>query len=249
MQPKLYKHIAFLLLIAASFNAYAQKQKKPKSKNQPKHIPTNLENFDNKKIHFGFVIGINTADFTLDHNLNDSLVILESQRQSGFDLGIISDLHMGSYFNLRFIPTLSFSQRNLEYTYKYFDDDVEKLVKPVESTFIEFPLNLKYRSVRSRNFATYLMFGGKYCYDLASQHKTDNSGARPDDIVIKLNRHSYLWELGVGFDFFLEYFKFAPELKMSYGLNNVLIDDGTMFSTPLESLKSKIFTLSFTFEG
>lgn len=236
--------VALLALVFIQLQGIAQKRK-----NESKYVPTNLESFDNKLMHFGFVIGINSADFSMDHNLNDSLIILESQKQSGFNLGIISDLHMGPYFNLRFIPTLAFSQRNLEYTYRYFDDDVEKITKPVESTFIEFPLNLKYRSVRANNFATYLMVGGKYCYDLASQHKTDNSGANPDNIVIKLNRHSYLWEVGVGFDFFLEYFKFAPELKMSYGLNNLLIDDGTMFSTPIESLKSKIFVLSFTFEG
>jgi hypothetical protein len=228
-------------------NVYAQK--KPKQKSTTKHIPTNLESFDNKIMHFGFVIGINSADFAIDHNLNDSLIVLESQKQSGFNLGIISDLHLGPYFNLRFIPTLSFSQRNLEYTYLYFDDDIEKVVKPVESTFIEFPLNLKYRSVRSRNFATYFIVGGKYTYDLASQSKTDNDGASPENIVIKLNRHNYLWEAGLGFDFFLEYFKFSTEFKMSYGINDVLIDDHTMFSSPLESLKSKIFTLSFCFEG
>ena len=249
MLLKLIKYIVWLSILIGVGNKLSA-QNKPKQKSKEKHIPTNLDNFDNKIIHFGFVLGVNSADFALDNYLNDSLLILESQKQSGFNLGIISDLHLGPYFNLRFIPTLSFMQRDLEYTYKFYDNPRnEKIIKPVESTFVEFPLNLKYRSVRDKNFATYLMFGGKYCYDLASQNKTDNNGARLDDIVIKLNRHNYLWEAGVGFDFFLEYFKFSPELKMSYGLNNVLIDDGTFFSTPLESLKSKIFTLSFTFEG
>jgi hypothetical protein len=175
---------------------------------------------------------------------------LESQRQSGFNLGIITDLHLGPYFDLRFIPTLAFAQRNLEYTFKFYDDDkTEVLQKEVESTFLNFPLNLKYRSVRQTNFAAYIVGGASYSFDLASQHKTDNTRAQPGDIVIKLNRHSYMWEVGVGFDFFLEYFKFSPELKMSYGLNNIAVNDETMFSDPITSLKSKIFTLSFNFEG
>lgn len=235
------------VICVCSSDVYAQK--KPKTKKQPKHVPTNLENFDNRLMHFGFVLGINSADFSLDHTLNDTLMVLESKKQSGFNLGIISDLHMGPYLNLRFIPTLSFAQRNLEYTYLYSDGTRELIDKPVESTFIDFPLNLKYRAVRDKNYAAYVLVGGKYSYDLASQHKTDNEGSQMKDIVIKLNRHSYLWEVGVGFDFFLQYFKFAPEIKMSYGLNNLIIDDGTIFSTPIESLKSKIFTLSFTFEG
>ncbi len=210
----------------------------------------NLEKFDRKKIHFGFALGINVADFRMEHNLNDSLYRLESQRQSGFNLGIISDLHLGPYFDIRFIPTLSFTQRNLEYTYKFHDaENLETLQKVVESTFLYFPLNLKYRSVRQTNFAAYIIGGGAYSYDLASQHKSDNRNAPMGDIVVKLDRHSYLWEIGIGFDFFLQYFKFSPELKMSNGINNVAINDNTMFSEPISILKSKMFTISFNFEG
>ncbi|MDA0973735.1 MAG: PorT family protein, partial [Bacteroidetes bacterium] len=62
-------------------------------------------------------------------------------------------------------------------------------------------------------------------------------------------RWDYLINAGGGFDFFLPYFKFGIEFKMAYGLNNLLIQDGTSFSTPIESLKSRNFVLSFTFEG
>jgi hypothetical protein len=239
----------FLLGITLLLSSNMYAQKKQKTKTTKKYFPTNLENFDMKRIHFGFVLGINSADFILDNKFSDSLRVLESQKQSGFNLGIISDLHIGPYFNLRFIPTLSFAQRNLEYTYHYKNDTKETLVKPVESTFLDFPINLKYRSVRANNFAAYVIVGAKYSYDLASQHKTNNDGAPLSEIVIKLNRHSYCWETGLGFDFFMKYFKFSTELKMSYGLNNLIIKDNTFFSDPIESLKSKIFTLSFTFEG
>lgn len=233
-----------------SQSAFSQKHGQGKGR-ASKGIPLeNLETFDRKWIHFGFALGVNTANFWMENNLNDSLLVLEPIPQSGFNLGIISDLHMGPYFNLRFIPTLSFAQRNLEYTYQFYDaESPETVTKEVESTFLMFPVNLKYRSVRQTNFAAYVLTGACYSFDLASQHKTDNTNARMDDIVIKLNRHSYLWEVGVGFDFFLKYFKFSPELKMSYGLNNIAVNDNTMFSEPITSLKSKIFTVSFNFEG
>jgi hypothetical protein len=56
-------------------------------------------------------------------------------------------------------------------------------------------------------------------------------------------------EVGGGVDMFLPYFKFGLELKMGIGLPNVLIDDNTRFSAPLESLRTKTYMLSFTFEG
>ncbi|MBL4623680.1 MAG: PorT family protein [Flavobacteriales bacterium] len=244
------KHILYILIAVLLINLDGFAQVKKKGKTSKGTPILNLEKFDRKKIHFGFALGFNTADFIMETNLNDSLLKLESQRQSGFNLGIITDLHMGPYFDLRFVPTLAFAQRNLEYTYQFYDaENPEVLKKEIESTFLNFPLNLKYRSVRQTNFAAYIIGGGSYSFDLASQHKTDNSNAQTGDIVIKLNRHSYLWEVGVGFDFFLEYFKFSTELKMSYGINNIAVNDNTMFSEPISSLKSKIFTLSFNFEG
>ena len=244
------KYALYIILALFLNNSSGFSQTKKKGKTTKGTPLLNLEKFDRKKMHFGFALGFNTADFIMETNLNDTLFKLESQRQSGFNLGIITDLHIGPYFDLRFIPTLAFAQRNLEYTYLFHDaEKPEVLTKEVESTFLNFPLNLKYRSVRQTNFAAYIIGGASYSFDLASQHKTDNKNAQLGDVVVKLNRHSYLWEVGVGFDFFLEYFKFSPEFKMSYGLNNVAIMDNTMFSEPINSLKSKIFTISFNFEG
>ena len=94
------------------------------------------------------------------------------------------------------------------------------------------------------------MVGGfKYSIDLASQAHVDNSVNPPQDIVIKLKKHSYSYEAGFGADFFLKYFKFSTEIKLSMGLNNIFINDQTIFAKPIESLRSKIILVSFTFEG
>ena len=59
----------------------------------------------------------------------------------------------------------------------------------------------------------------------------------------------YAAEVGGGMDMFLTYFKFGIELKAAFGIPNLLVDDGTRFSTPIQSLRSKVWVLTFTFEG
>jgi len=82
---------------------------------------------------------------------------------------------------------------------------------------------------------------------MASQK--DVNQALDDEVVIKLQRNDYSAEVGGGFDFFLPYFKFGIELKTALGIPNLLIDDDTRFSRPIESLRSKTWVLTFTFEG
>ncbi len=203
-------------------------------------------------MHFGFSLGINSSDFTTEFDLsrNDSLKLLQVDPQLGFNLGIVSDLHIGTHFNLRFIPTLSFSQRNVEYTFTRFRGEEDRtFVKPVESTYLDFPINFKMRSARDRNFAAYVVGGLMYSYDLVSQENSRNNSSNPDDIVIKLSRSTFHYQAGFGFDFFLQYFKFSPEFKLSMGLDNQLVQDGTLFANPIDRLRSRIFLVSLTFEG
>lgn len=233
--------IAFLTLVLLSVpQLYAQKL-----------YPENLPNFDKRFIHFGFSLGINSTDFTIRRKPNlfqyDSLMVLESQKQSGFNLAIVSDLHLGPYFNLRFVPALSFAQRNLEYTFNRGDTASVLRVKPIESTFVEFPLHLKYRSARLNNFAAYVFGGGNFLIDLASQRDVSNDIS--NDIMVKLRKYDYRYEMGFGFDFFLQYFKFSPEFKMSFGIPDVLVRDGTVYSEPIQRLRSRVFLFSINFEG
>ena len=119
----------------------------------------NLPNYDKQTIHFGFLLGVNSLDFVTkpvkDIRILDSLNIIQNVSGAGFSLGIIANLHMGDNFDLRFLPTLSFGERKLTYTinYKTFDSLVTRN-KPVESTLLEFPLLLKFKSSRHTNFRT-----------------------------------------------------------------------------------------------
>jgi hypothetical protein len=211
----------------------------------------NLPNFDLRKYHFGFLLSYNSSDFfmTLDPfaTTRDSVMVIEHQRQPGFNLGIVASYNMTKNISLRFLPTLSFQERILQYKFQGAAGEPVYFQKPVESTYLEFPLLMKFRSDRINNFAVYLVGGGKFCIDMASQ-KDVNQGL-DEELVVKLDKYDYAVEAGGGMDFFLQYFKFGIELKAAFGLPNLLIDDATRFSTPIESLRSKVWVLTFTFEG
>jgi hypothetical protein len=90
------------------------------------------------------------------------------------------------------------------------------------------------------------MGGAKYAIDMASQAKKKN---KEGEAPIKLRRSDVLIDVGTGLDFFLPYFKFGIELKMSYGLPNLLIPENTIYTNSIRRLGSKLFQLSLTFEG
>jgi hypothetical protein len=135
----------------------------------------------------------------------------------------------------------------LSYRFRKSDGTFIGFDKPVESTWLEFPVLLKMRSDRINNFAVYVITGGKFSIDMASQKDVNNE--IDDEIVIKLNKYDYSAEVGGGCDMFLPYFKFGMELKFAVGFPNLLIDDGTRFSSPIESLRSKNWIFTLTFEG
>ena len=230
-----------LIIIIAVITANHTYSQRPK--------PENLRKYDQQWIHFGFLLGINHADFFVRANPNikdlDSVYVVESQGESGFSLGIVSNLRMGPYFDLRLIPSLSFSQRALEYTL-VGNSSIPKLrTKQIESTFLDFPITVKYKSVRVQNGRAFLLAGGRYSIDLASQKDV----SKEDEDLIKLKKHDYSYELGFGIDFYLKYFKFSPVLTLSIGMNDMLVkEESNLFSSSIDKLFSKVFLVAVTFE-
>jgi len=51
-----------------------------------------------------------------------------------------------------------------------------------------------------------------------------------------------------GFDFYNEWFKLGLEFKMMYGLFDQLKREHNLYTNSIQSLKSKIFQFSITFE-
>ena len=235
------KLIVIFLLFVIAGKGYSQQMK-------------NLYDFDEARMHFGFVLGYNKADFYLDKNTEygtsiDTLMVLEVEPKSGFNLGIVSSLNLTPNLKIRLVPSLSFQERVIEYTYFKQPDTSEFWHKEVQPVFLDFPLLVKFRTNRINNFAAYIIGGGRFGLDMSSSEGVKNSSATLKDQIVKTSRADYGLEIGGGIDLFMEYFKFGVELKLGMGLKNMLIQENLKFSSPIESLRSKVWTLSFTFEG
>ena len=233
MQFKIITCLIALFLIANP--AFTQQYKKPR----------NLSNYDKKPVHFGFLLGINNFDFKIKSAdyLSDTIFVMKSQSQKGFNLGVVSNFRLSRHFDLRILPTLTLAERKINYTLQIDSEPINE-VKNVESTFVELPINFKYKSSRYNNFRTYLLTGFKYALDLASLRKIDDEGSD----IVKIKQSDLTYEIGFGFDIYLEYFKFSPEIKAYFGLNNLLVDENTLYSNSIESLRTRGYTISFTFE-
>lgn len=212
----------------------------------------NLRSFDERPLHFGFLIGINTMDFRV---YNTGKAIDEQGNMMygdvltltpGLNIGIVSSYKLTRDLNLRFLPGISFGQRNL--TYNVYDREgnfiEQKEPIKIKSTFLEFPLLLKYNAFRMHNAKPYLVGGFNTRYDLAKNRQ---------DRLLLTSLDGYV-EFGAGFDFYLTYFRLSVEAKASIGLANILNPEGTgepgdePYTDALNKLKSRIFCLTFYFE-
>ncbi|MCX7954953.1 MAG: PorT family protein [Bacteroidales bacterium] len=208
----------------------------------------NLQKYDVVPLHFGMALGFNWMDFTI-HNSGefwylDSVYSVENIPQLGLNINIVSNYNFYPDFSLRFLPGLNLGQRNLEYWVRK-DTIMFTHTMKIESTFLDFPLLIQYKGKRLNNFRPYLIGGASIKIDLASQKRI-----REEEMPkIRLKRYSYYYEIGFGCDFFLQYFKFAIELKYVVGLNNVIVPDNTQYTRAIEYMNSKMLMLSFTFEG
>ena len=258
---KIFTAILFILVCA---NVFAQKQ-----------IVNYLTTFDEKLIHFGFTLGYNMLDFNVlnynpigenpdfianpDDNLQiTSESIVRSDLETlvpGFTVGIVSSLRMTEDLDLRFLPGMSFGERKLIYNIPVYKKDtgIENLkFYSIKSTFLDFPLLVKYKARRINNDRPFVIFGGAYRFDLnKSANYNENTASGVEDLV-KLKRGGFYAEVGGGWDHYFPFFRFSVEGKFSFGLNNQLgdapINERTYYSQSIKSLRSNIFTLSFHFE-
>lgn len=255
------KLISIIILLCISASVFAQRQ-------HLKHLTT----FDDKPLHFGFTIAVNTLDFRLEHyrpigqnpefvykdwgNFNgqeitavDTVQADIAQQVPGLTVGIVTSLRLGQYFNLRFLPGLSFGERRLVYNVPVYDVN-NTSAEPMEyfsikTTYIDVPLLIKYKSSRLNNQRPYLVAGPALRVDISKTGVED---------LVRVKRGGLYFEAGVGWDSYLPFFRLSTELKVSLGLGNMLNDgpDGETqrqyYTTALQKLTSNVFTLSFHFE-
>jgi hypothetical protein len=201
----------------------------------------------NKLIYFGIAVGVNYGDYKVIRKpkigglQTDSVKLVSSKFGPGFDLGIIGNLQFHKHWDLRLVPTLSFSDKSLEFTDQ--DDQITK--KTISSIYLSLPLYLRYKSKPIKDFRFFVLGGVRYNYDLNS-----NSNERNTESQILVNKHDIGAEMGFGFQIFFPSFVLSPEIKVYHSLSNIKQpNEGLIYSRSIDKMFSRIFTLTINLEG
>lgn len=203
---------------------------------------------DQRNFHFGFTLGIHTQDLILTQSgyVNENGEVWFSEIPSyspGFNVGIIGDLYLNEYMNLRVVPTLYLGSKEFVFREQTSGEEFKSNLK---SNFLSLPVQLKFAAGRISNYRPYLIIGGYGNMKLARK-KGDPILLKPADFGI---------EIGFGCDFYFPLFKLCPELKFSFGLTDVLeekrpdLTDNELLKYPrsLSKAAQRLIVLSFNFE-
>ncbi len=232
------KIATFLITLSLSLNVMAQSGTHIFGKDPIIH----LENFQKQRLYFGYYLGFNSFDFKIDYkNVGQDI---QTKKTTGFNVGVVADVKLHEYINLRFEPGLYYAKRNL--SFPGFTNQVD-ILREVNSTYIHFPLLLKFSSLRTGNIRPYLVGGISSTLNLSGNSKTKDDNFE-QKFRVKAWTSSY--ELGFGIDIFSEYFIFSPSIRGLFGLKDELIrdnDPNSPWTSNIESLKSRGILINFTF--
>ena len=115
----------------------------------------NLPVYDEKKIHYGFQLGLNYSTFKINQSQTfvdqDTVSNIYAVGGPSFELGFIFNYRLGEFFDARVLPKVSFYQRTIRYVFK--NRELEQPNSGLDAAIIELPLVIKYKSQRRNIFS------------------------------------------------------------------------------------------------
>ncbi|MDG5490106.1 porin family protein [Psychroserpens sp. SPM9] len=235
------KILIILTLLIGSQTASAQLFSKEKIKNN--------ENFDKQLLSWGFYLGLNSYDYQFNYEQDQPDILTETNL--GFSVGLISNLRINDHLDLRFEPGLYITTRTLQYDPTYFagmEFSNADLMREVKSTYVHFPLLLKVSTKRLNNFKPFIIGGFSTALNLSSNEENpdDNSAGQ-----FRTKKSVLFYELGIGIDFYNQWFKFTPSIRGVFALNDELIrdeDPNSPWTQNVTTMKTRGIFLNFTFQ-
>ena len=238
MRTNILRYFVSLAIFAFSLSLAAQE---PKVQNRPY--------IDQRKFHYGFLLGLHMQDIELENNgfidpeTGEQWYAEINNYSPGFTVGVLGDLRLNKYFSLRLLPSIHFGQKPAVYHEQRSGADSTQVFK---STYISVPIDVKFSAPRYNNFRPYLIAGINPMIDLTAR-KHDALRLKPFDLYL---------EVGFGCDLYLPFFKLVPEIKFCFGLLNIinkdrsdLIDNTLMkYTNSVNGGRSNMIVLTFNFE-
>lgn len=202
-------------------------------------------NYDERKISYGFMIGIHTSAYQVKYSdkfVTPSLDTVHSVMTPfapGFSLGFLVNLRLNNDLDLRMMPKAGFYDHTLEYNYT----DETRQTQLTETTMVEFPILLKYKSMRRGNVRMYMI--GGFTPSIEASGKND---IKSSNEVLDIRQTNLTLDAGIGFDFYFPLFKFSQEIRFSRGMANMLGPDPSSFKEPLTRVNTNTISVYFIFQ-
>ncbi|MCI2229184.1 PorT family protein [Polaribacter sp. MSW13] len=208
-----------------------------------------LPTFDKRKLHYGFYLGMNKNDFKL--NLRESNIANASitvEPTIGFNVGLIADLRLHKNLNLRIEPGLVSNSKKIIFNHLRTSSVPQDSIREIGSTYLHIPLLLKFSTDRYKNIRPYLLAGISYDYNFSSNeaNQDDNSSGQ-----FRMKTHNFMYEVGVGIDIYLYFFKFSPSIRGVFAMNNEIKyddDPNSKWTAPVYYMGTRGVFLNFSFE-
>lgn len=235
---KLYLHrtkVILFFLLVISCRVHAQR-----------NVEMNNPNYDDRFLSYGFLIGLHTTTYQLKYSeafttpALDSTYSISPSWSGGFSLGFIVNLRMSEFLDVRLLPKVSFYEHRLE----YIQLDAPKIDELVETTVVEMPLMLKYKSERRGNFRMYMVGGIKPGFEASGKNDVDEISKENLDI----RAFNLSLDAGFGIDMYYPLFKFSPEIRFSRGITNMLGNGQNSLSEGIDRLNTNTVTLYLLFQ-
>lgn len=236
--------LLIILFLTFSFSANAQLFSKERIKN--------IENFDKQFLTWGYFLGFNSYDFNFDYY--EDLKDIQVEKTIGFNVGLIGDMRINEFVNIRLEPGLYVTKRNLYFDPSFFDNiefadlNDSDLLREVNSTYIHIPLLVKLSTKRVNNFKPFIVGGISTALNLSSNENN------PDDNYngeFRTKKNMFFYELGFGIDFYLYWFKFTPSIRGVFAINDELVrddDPNSPWTGNVATMKSRGIFVNFTFQ-
>lgn len=230
------KVILFILLISQTL-LLAQRRQKVEY----------LSNFDEDQLRWGFYLGLNYNDYNISYKAPQEFpnAYIETDPKMGFNIGLIGDLRLHQNVSLRLEPGLMTNTKTLYF--RHLGTAMDS-VREANGTFLHIPLLLQFNANRINNIRPYVAAGIAYDYNFASNFNNPDDNASGE---FRMTKNNFMYELGVGMDFYFYYFKFSPSIRGVFAINKEMKDDenpNSPWTKPVDYFGTRGIFVKFTFQ-
>ena len=210
-------------------------------------------NVDKKKLHFAYYLGLNkkgykityNRDFPSVNNLDTDYIAVEES--VGFNIGLVVGYNLNENIAVNFEPGLSSNTKKITFSQDVVGTGANN-VRDVPGTYLRLPLLLKLSTNRLDNMRAFVIGGVSYDYNFSSNQNNvdDNTSGE-----FRMKTNNFMYEVGIGVDIYLMWFKFSPSIRGVFAINNELVYDDSStspYTGPIDYFGTRGVFLNFTFQ-